>query len=84
MFRIVGVKATKHKFVYSVETVQNGEEILGKFDGDMLKHAVDEDQHRLHVVDERMYRGQRQFLVHWDGYANNLDEWMPAERVFNI
>ena len=84
VFRVVSVKTTKYKFVYSVETVRDGEKIFGKFDGDMLNHAVDEAEHRLRVIDERVHRGVRQLLVHWDGYDAGADEWLNAADVFDI
>ena len=55
VYRVSGVKRTKSKYVYSVESM-SGETILGKFDADMLKAAVEEKadaRHKLRVVGER-------------------------------
>ena len=83
VYRIVGVKRTKLKYVYAVGSM-SGEEILGKFDADMLKAAVEEKEdvrYKLRVVGERTRKGKTEYLVHWDGYGKRDNQWLPAEEV---
>ena len=59
----------------------DGEKVLGQFDGHMLKTVIVQDLHRVQVLGERMRRGKREILVHWDGYAQSADEWVGARQV---
>ena len=66
VYRITRVHKTTYKYVYTVETM-DGEKVLGQLDGHMLKVAAEQDAHKVQILDERVRKGKREILVHWDG-----------------
>ena len=56
VFRIVRVRKIRYKYVYSVNAM-DGERILGQFDGNMLKSAVQEELHKIQILGERVRNG---------------------------
>jgi hypothetical protein len=36
------------------------------------------------ILDKRVRRGSREYLVRWQGYGKEFDFWIPASRVKNI
>jgi hypothetical protein len=36
------------------------------------------------IIDKRVRRGSRQYLVRWQGYGKEFDSWIPASSVKNI
>ncbi|KAJ7054994.1 hypothetical protein C8F01DRAFT_994673, partial [Mycena amicta] len=36
------------------------------------------------ILDERLLRGRRQFLVRWYGYGREEDEWLDESEVENL
>ena len=59
----------------------DGERILGQFDANMLKPAVEERLHKIQILGERVRNGIREIRVHWDGYPLSTDEWVDARQV---
>ena len=80
VFRIVRVRKTSYKYVYTVNAM-DGEHILGQFDANMLKPAVEERLHKIQILGERVRNGIREVRVHWDGYPQSADEWVGARQV---
>ena len=58
VYRITRVRKTPYKYIYTVETI----------DAHMLKPAVNENEHRVEVLGERVRNGNREIRVDWDGY----------------
>ena len=80
VYRITRVHKTAYKYVYTFETM-GGEKVLGQLDGHMLKAAAEQDAHKVQILGERVRKGRREILVHWDGYAQSADEWVDASQV---
>ena len=86
IFRIFEVIDRRPRAVYELEDL-NGTLIDGQFYEEELTHVRITSRKNYNIdkiLDKRVRRGIREYLVHWRDYSRNFDLWFSASSVKNI
>ena len=85
IFRIVKLIDRIQRAVYELDL--NGTPIDGQFYQEELTpvRITSRTTYKINkILDERVRRGTREYLVRWRGYCRDFDSWVPASSVTNI
>jgi len=86
IFRISKVVERKPRPVYKLEDL-NKTPIEGQFYTEELTpvRIAEETTYKIDkILDKRVRRGIREYLVRWTGYSKDFDSWIPATTVKDI
>jgi len=86
IFRVAKVIDRWPRVVYELENL-NGTPIDGQFYREELTpvRITDQTSYKIDkILDKRLRRGIREYLVHCRGYSQDFDSWVPAASVKNI
>ena len=61
-----------------------GDKITGSFFEDELVKFEPADSFDIKVIDERKRRGKIEYLVHYIGYPNTMDEWISKKQLVKL
>jgi len=86
IFRITKVIERRPRPVYELEDLNNTP-IEGQFYAEELTpvHITEETTYKIdQILDKRVRRGIREYLVRWKVYSKDFDSWIPASSVKDI
>ena len=86
IFRVTKVIERKPRPVYELEDL-NKTPIEGQFYAEELTpvRITEETAYKIDkIIDKRVRRGIREYLVRWKGYGKDFDSWIPASSVKDI
>jgi len=83
IFRITKIIERRPRPVYEIEDL-NKTPIEGQFYAEELTPVciTEETTYKIEkILDKRVRRGIREYLVRWKGYSKDFDSWIPASSV---
>ena len=61
-----------------------GETIIGSFFEDELVKFIPSDEFDIKILKERKKGKKKEYLVHYIGYPNSMDEWISQNKLINL